>query len=91
MFGFKKSKTYCFHISNFDEIEKNDIEIYEKLEHGALEHYCFTAKLDSSKKVFCVYVNYEKDLFLENPNFSLEKMTNFIKSTGLIILSVDEE
>jgi len=91
MFGFKKSKTYCFNISNFDEIEKKDIEIYEKLEHGALEHYCFTAKMDSVKGVFCVYVNYKKDSILENPNFSVEKMADFIKSTGLIITAVEEE
>ncbi|MEI7890868.1 MAG: hypothetical protein WCI36_02770 [bacterium] len=91
MFGFKKSKTYCFHISNFDEIYENDIEFSQKIDDSGLPLNAFPAHLNTEKGVFCVCIYYKKDPLLENPDFSVEKMTKILQELGCNVTSVDEE
>lgn len=90
MFG-KKSKTFCFHISNFDAVYEKDIESLEKLERGILEYGVFTDKLDTEKGVFCFYIDYKSDPYLENPNFSVEKIRKFVENIGFIVASFEEK
>lgn len=91
MFGFRKSKTYCFHISNFDELYEKDIEFSEKIEYCGLPLDAQPANLNTETGIFCVYIAYKKDPLSENPDFSVEKMTETLQKLGCNVTSVTEE
>ena len=91
MFGFKKLKTYCFHISNFDELCEKDIEFSEKIEYCGLPLDAQLARLNTETGIFCVYIKYKKDPLVENPDFSVEKMTDILRNLGCNVTSIVEE
>ena len=90
MFG-KKSKVFCFYISNFDEIYEKDIEFSEKIEESGLLMHAYPAKLNTEEGIFCVTVDYKKNLEVENSDFSVEKMKDILFKLGCNVTSVEEE